>query len=77
MGIWKMKPAIALASAILVSAVTVGNAVDAIKKIHKTRHSHTLTTVAAVSEPEASPATCWRYFGGPKGGMWPAPCPGK
>jgi hypothetical protein len=19
--------------------------------------------------------TCWRYFGGPKGGLWPGECP--
>ena len=31
---------------------------------------------AAPRPPAAFPSqrTCWRYFGGPKGGAWPTPC---
>jgi hypothetical protein len=81
MRILKMKPAfaIALAGAILVSAVTVSYAVGGSKKIHKAHRSHAYTAVAVVSEPQwQAPANCgMRYYGGPKGGLWPAPCPGR
>ena len=29
----------------------------------------------ARTEPASSANVCWRYYGGPKGGMWPGPCP--
>ena len=29
---------------------------------------------AIVRHSEEPKRTCWRYYGGPKGGLWPAPC---
>jgi hypothetical protein len=60
----------------LVAAIFVAGAVTvAAAKIHRhvtapaTKPHH---TVFAAAQPEK---TCWRYYGGPKGGMWPGPCP--
>jgi hypothetical protein len=80
MHILKMKPAaaIALAGAFLVSAITVGSALGR-TKVHKAR-AHKLKNLAVVSDPPIlqAPANCgMRYYGGPKGGLWPAPCPGR
>jgi hypothetical protein len=66
--------------AIGLSAVIVaGTAAGAIAKVH--RHRHANTVVAQYHDPEVflsfTPPrkTCWRYFGGPKGGLWPGECP--
>jgi hypothetical protein len=80
----KMKPAaaIALAGMILVDAVTIGTAVGRTNTHKAYRHKHRIVTVAVTPDPEPvvywGPSKCGlRYFGGPKGGLWPAPCPGR
>jgi hypothetical protein len=79
MQILKVKPAysIAIVGTLLVTAVSIGAAVGSTKSIHK-KHAHRLTSVVAVSAPLSAslpPINCWRYYGGPKNGLQPAPCP--
>jgi adenosylmethionine-8-amino-7-oxononanoate aminotransferase len=67
----------------LAGALISLSAVGAIAKVHKGHKSDKYTvTVASRSyasvpvETAAAPAKiCWRYHGGPKGGMSPGPCP--
>jgi len=75
-----VKQALAIGLAGVLSAVT---AAGAIAKVHK-GHKSDKYTVAIASKSYASARTeeaappakiCWRYYGGPKGGMWPGPCP--
>jgi hypothetical protein len=62
----------------LSAVIVAGTAAGAIAKVHRHRHAN---TVAEYREPEVfftfTPPrkTCWRYFGGPKGGLWPGECP--
>jgi hypothetical protein len=79
----KMKPAtvIVLSGAFVLSAVSLAAAVASTKLLHKTHHAHRLA-IAAAPQQQAwqweAPKNCgMRYYGGPKGGLWPAPCPGK
>jgi hypothetical protein len=32
-------------------------------------------SVGAATAKSHTERVCWRYSGGPRGGMWPAPCP--
>jgi hypothetical protein len=74
----------------LAGAITAATAVGAVAKVHKGHKSdkYTVTVVAkayaakpyvanpyAVARVEPPVKICWRYYGGPKGGMWPGPCP--
>jgi hypothetical protein len=61
----------------LAAVIVAGTAVGAIAKVHRHRHAN---TVVAYHEPEVffttqPRKTCWRYYGGPKGGLWPGECP--
>jgi len=63
----------------LAAVIVAGTAAGAIAKVH--RHRHANTVVAEYHDPEVfftlthPRKTCWRYFGGPKGGLWPGECP--
>jgi hypothetical protein len=63
----------------LASTITAGTATGAAAKAHK-HHKHAIVGATASRNivPNAAVQTnkiCWRYYGGPKGGMWPGPCP--
>ena len=53
----------AIAFALSANAADLGHSI----RLHKGHHS----TVKHESEPKR---ICWRYYGGPKGGVWPVPC---
>jgi hypothetical protein len=63
----------------LSAVIVAGTAAGAVAKVH--RHRHANTVVAQYHEPEVfftstqPRKTCWRYYGGPKGGLWPGECP--
>jgi hypothetical protein len=62
----------------LASVITAGTTAGAVAKAHK-HHKHAIVGTAISREigPNAGVQTnkiCWRYYGGPKGGMWPGPC---
>jgi hypothetical protein len=67
----------------LAGAIIVATAVGAIAKAHKGHKSDKYTVTVAARHYAAMPVAavaqpvkiCWRYYGGPKGGMWPGPCP--
>jgi hypothetical protein len=72
-----VKRALAIGLAV---AITAATAAGAIAKVHKghTSDKYKVTVVARsyAAAPIEQPAKiCWRYYGGPKGGMWPGPCP--
>ena len=60
----------------LTAMIIVGTAAGAAAKVHRhasvffgqSRHPG---TVVVAAQPRK---TCWRYYGGPKGGMWPGDC---
>jgi len=76
---------IALTAAALVVTVSIGTALGSTKRAHHKAHrTHKIAKTTAVAEPwftftfAFTPLTCgMRYYGGPKGGLWPAPCPPK
>jgi hypothetical protein len=67
----------------LAGVITAVTAAGAIAKVHKGHKSDKYTVTVAAKSYAAVPIApvvqltkiCWRYYGGPKGGMWPGPCP--
>jgi hypothetical protein len=62
----------------LAAVLAVGSASAAAVKAHRRQHvqvavtAHPAKVVAVAAHSEK---VCWRYYGGPKGGMWPGACP--
>jgi hypothetical protein len=69
----------------LAGAITAATAVGAVAEVHKGHKSDKYKVRVAAKPYVANPYAvarveppvkiCWRYYGGPKGGMWPGPCP--
>lgn len=60
----------------LTAMIIAGTAAGATAKVlrHPTNFvpkAHHSQAVVASAQPRK---TCWRYYGGPKGGMWPGDC---
>jgi hypothetical protein len=57
-------------------AVIVGGTAAAAAHVYRHKAASVIKYHRAVVVAQAQPQkTCWRYYGGPKGGMWPGPCP--
>jgi hypothetical protein len=79
--------ALAIGLAVAITAATAAGAIAKAHKGHKSdKYKVTVVTKPYPAKPyvanpyvvarvEPPVKICWRYYGGPKGGMWPGPCP--
>jgi hypothetical protein len=66
----KWKLALGL-TAVIVAGTAAGATAKVLRHAIFVTKSHHPQAVVAAAQPRK---TCWRYYGGPKGGMWPGDC---
>lgn len=64
-----------IATGIVAAIFVAGTVTIAVAKIHRHTGASAAKSRHTVFAAAQSEKTCWRYYGGPKGGAWPGPCP--